>query len=110
MIRRPPRSTLFPYTTLFRSSFGSAQDKPCRKTAEREMFSCLLVQSGVAGGTHNEAVTDRALFIDRNPKLRILRRLVGGGFKFCWHKLRLADSIQVIGKSHFGWSRFDRFR
>src|SRR5438034_7141609 len=24
MIRRPPRSTLFPYTTLFRSRFGSA--------------------------------------------------------------------------------------
>src|SRR2546425_12919926 len=23
MIRRPPRSTLFPYTTLFRSQFGS---------------------------------------------------------------------------------------
>src|SRR2546422_11175292 len=25
MIRRPPRSTLFPYTTLFRSRFGLAQ-------------------------------------------------------------------------------------
>src|SRR5260221_1554232 len=25
MIRRPPRSTLFPYTTLFRSSYG----QPC---------------------------------------------------------------------------------
>src|SRR2546427_8488372 len=24
MIRRPPRSTLFPYTTLFRSGFGQA--------------------------------------------------------------------------------------
>src|SRR2546422_4926917 len=24
MIRRPPRSTLFPYTTLFRSPFGDA--------------------------------------------------------------------------------------
>src|SRR2546430_11738789 len=24
MIRRPPRSTLFPYTTLFRSLFGAA--------------------------------------------------------------------------------------
>src|SRR2546427_4443068 len=24
MIRRPPRSTLFPYTTLFRSRFGAA--------------------------------------------------------------------------------------
>src|SRR5256885_12077378 len=28
MIRRPPRSTLFPYTTLFRSHLGA--DRPCR--------------------------------------------------------------------------------
>src|SRR5690348_17598373 len=29
MIRRPPRSTLFPYTTLFRSgSFGSESEAP----------------------------------------------------------------------------------
>src|SRR2546422_1681372 len=27
MIRRPPRSTLFPYTTLFRSRFG--EDRQC---------------------------------------------------------------------------------
>src|SRR5260370_25390225 len=27
MIRRPPRSTLFPYTTLFRSVFGSSGDQ-----------------------------------------------------------------------------------
>src|SRR2546427_5192088 len=26
MIRRPPRSTLFPYTTLFRSRFASPKD------------------------------------------------------------------------------------
>src|SRR2546429_5967766 len=26
MIRRPPRSTLFPYTTLFRSNFHAYQD------------------------------------------------------------------------------------
>src|SRR2546430_11063524 len=26
MIRRPPRSTLFPYTTLFRSPFGTVLD------------------------------------------------------------------------------------
>src|SRR5258708_15860616 len=25
MIRRPPRSTLFPYTTLFRSQYGNTQ-------------------------------------------------------------------------------------
>src|SRR3712207_8267818 len=28
MIRRPPRSTLFPYTTLFRSSFLAAFTRP----------------------------------------------------------------------------------
>src|SRR3712207_8601656 len=27
MIRRPPRSTLFPYTTLFRSRAGGADDR-----------------------------------------------------------------------------------
>src|SRR2546422_11356922 len=31
MIRRPPRSTLFPYTTLFRSRKGRASKTPPRK-------------------------------------------------------------------------------
>src|SRR5687768_18300486 len=30
MLRRPPRSTLFPYTTLFRSSGNSAHSHPRR--------------------------------------------------------------------------------
>src|SRR6266566_3094331 len=30
MIRRPPRSTLFPYTTLFRSSGGEERCQRCR--------------------------------------------------------------------------------
>src|SRR2546429_9158156 len=30
MIRRPPRSTLFPYTTLFRSSFNATYNSPFR--------------------------------------------------------------------------------
>src|SRR5258708_17675951 len=29
MIRRPPRSTLFPYTTLFRSIFAPSQRRCC---------------------------------------------------------------------------------
>src|SRR2546430_9040451 len=33
MIRRPPRSTLFPYTTLFRSAYGSASDEATPRTA-----------------------------------------------------------------------------
>src|SRR2546428_2397626 len=35
MIRRPPRSTLFPYTTLFRSIFtASAATSPLKNTGE----------------------------------------------------------------------------
>src|SRR5258706_11887983 len=41
MIRRPPRSTLFPYTTLFRSSAGRRRGPlpapaPCRGARELE--------------------------------------------------------------------------
>src|SRR5436305_8266942 len=37
MIRRPPRSTLFPYTTLFRSPVGRrlVSDFPCRDKPRR---------------------------------------------------------------------------
>ena len=30
MIRRPPRSTLFPYTTLFRSDTGALVERVCQ--------------------------------------------------------------------------------
>src|SRR5689334_24360510 len=35
MIRRPPRSTLFPYTTLFRSNRGYGGPVPCSDVADR---------------------------------------------------------------------------
>src|SRR5258708_23144210 len=35
MIRRPPRSTLFPYTTLFRSVFAFGQHDCCRGAPRR---------------------------------------------------------------------------
>src|SRR5438445_10068710 len=35
MIRRPPRSTLFPYTTLFRSSRNSRRRSPHRSRRSR---------------------------------------------------------------------------
>src|SRR2546425_7238028 len=36
MIRRPPRSTLFPYTTLFRSSRAASGPAPGRQSAAWE--------------------------------------------------------------------------
>src|SRR5690349_22454979 len=41
MIRRPPRSTLFPYTTLFRSA--ASVGRPCRRIAGRERLHRRLV-------------------------------------------------------------------
>src|SRR2546428_6060032 len=35
MIRRPPRSTLFPYTTLFRSGSAAARPAVGRRTTDR---------------------------------------------------------------------------
>src|SRR5258706_14929924 len=35
MIRRPPRSTLFPYTTLFRSAARRIADRPARQHRKR---------------------------------------------------------------------------
>src|SRR2546430_13294158 len=36
MIRRPPRSTLFPYTTLFRSHLGQQEPHPVRVEVQHE--------------------------------------------------------------------------
>src|SRR5260370_10447539 len=48
MIRRPPRSTLFPYTTLFRSEFESAIRAVCEPIFDRPLkeisFGRVLLQ------------------------------------------------------------------
>src|SRR5258708_34758196 len=42
MIRRPPRSTLFPYTTLFRSAREGSNRPLCRAARWRiQPFACL---------------------------------------------------------------------
>src|SRR2546430_7155245 len=58
MIRRPPRSTLFPYTTLFRSIFSN-QGEMC------SAGSRLLLQEGI-----KEAVLEKvqALSAKRQPR------------------------------------------
>src|SRR3712207_9426107 len=66
MIRRPPRSTLFPYTTLFRSTFSEiTTDKPEKS---------LLVSLNKTGGRNN------------NGKITVRHR--GGGAK---RKYRIID-------------------
>src|SRR5947207_8341984 len=47
MIRRPPRSTLFPYTTLFRSG-AATRRRGARALARSRTRNCL------AGGIHSD--------------------------------------------------------
>src|SRR5258708_21757560 len=49
MIRRPPRSTLFPYTTLFRSACAVVAQRPReRRHALLPVVGAKLTSSGVA--------------------------------------------------------------
>src|SRR3712207_7228151 len=55
MIRRPPRSTLFPYTTLFRSSGGvpsGPASRPASETGAHQQPGTLL-----AGGNPGSAAS-----------------------------------------------------
>src|SRR3712207_7271702 len=57
MIRRPPRSTLFPYTTLFRST---------RIRTRIVMSDTQAVHAGIAEATH--------VYCDRCRAIRLLKR------------------------------------
>src|SRR6267378_2800907 len=62
MIRRPPRSTLFPYTTLFRSKqdvhtshgTGRGSETRCR-------LSCRCLAKGISRGSGESAMIDSGM-------------------------------------------------
>src|SRR5688572_31432255 len=58
MIRRPPRSTLFPYTTLFRSSPRRKITSP-RRSWVRTMQLAIIARSS-AGNPSNRAIRARS--------------------------------------------------
>src|SRR2546422_4520719 len=72
MIRRPPRSTLFPYTTLFRSLGGGVAfvDKDGREVVRLEVLQvahpCRPFSGWALGGTVEPEVLKETLqFLDR---------------------------------------------
>src|SRR5256885_6403474 len=99
MIRRPPRSTLFPYTTLFRSRIeGPAA---ALLTGERTALNIMQRLSGVA--TLTKAFVDRVegtgvRIVDTRkttPGLRLIEKYavtIGGGFN---HRFGLDDGVLI---------------
>src|SRR5258708_26215493 len=71
MIRRPPRSTLFPYTTLFRSVLGATIE---RGIHHNETW-------GILGVEHPEGTwVDEDLYPDAVP---CIERLRDSGYRVC---------------------------
>src|SRR5256885_7401226 len=63
MIRRPPRSTLFPYTTLFRSRNDEMHPRDRRQAAEE--------QQNVVQAQREAAERDRVLRQEPRERLRV---------------------------------------
>src|SRR5256885_8342879 len=70
MIRRPPRSTLFPYTTLFRSSAERAQRRvrratvglvPCTIDANANCGRCQAIADECVGARNERSTTGRVV-------------------------------------------------
>src|SRR5260370_7474847 len=77
MIRRPPRSTLFPYTTLFRSTVAFAEiDDQCGRIRgdfddDLDVWHLALCLEG--GVSVTELKPARRLVTEENPRFRRLR-------------------------------------
>src|SRR2546422_7019242 len=57
MIRRPPRSTLFPYTTLFRSHYHRDHDEPVQPRRE-QLRAGSARRVGERGGRSEEHTSE----------------------------------------------------
>src|SRR3712207_9008337 len=68
MIRRPPRSTLFPYTTLFRSCLDNP-DEPTEDAAEHEVPD-LDARDAHARLPGPQRVTARGVGVESPPRAR----------------------------------------
>src|SRR3712207_8093700 len=69
MIRRPPRSTLFPYTTLFRSRVGPQRDR-------RDLVGPLVVDPRLDEVGGEDAALEQVVVVGLQP---VHDRPQGGG-------------------------------
>src|SRR3712207_4228706 len=91
MIRRPPRSTLFPYTTLFRSADRETALGTTRLNGElnRTCYQLRLFAEVLAEGSYLEAAIDHAGDTPMGPRPDLRRMLVPLG------------PVAVFGSSNF---------
>src|SRR5258708_33784810 len=84
MIRRPPRSTLFPYTTLFRSVFGTAEITPLRPLED---------------GLWLEALSNGPTLAFKDMAMQLLGNL------FEYELGRRGEELNILGATSGHWQR-----
>src|SRR3712207_8853154 len=97
MIRRPPRSTLFPYTTLFRSRSSRLmrQVHGDHGSAEAAAHDCHVMQ----GGSHSQAVRPGDMAVQDRKSTRLNSSHANISYAvFCLKKKKgeLAQSLTVV--------------
>src|SRR2546425_7050800 len=89
MIRRPPRSTLFPYTTLFRSLLGDfanhfvGNSRAISQAGQVQMAHFIAAAHVVRSEEHTSELQSLAYLVCRlllEKKERLLRREPDGSF------------------------------
>src|SRR2546430_2904738 len=92
MIRRPPRSTLFPYTTLFRSVVG------CRGGDSGDECECTKCKCPRAGGTVRVARNSRRDGDRKSTRLNSSHSQISYAV-FCLKKKKTLPSAQTLAEN-----------
>ena len=95
MIRRPPRSTLFPYTTLFRSGTSEAEKFG---TAHENSSDCAFSEDNQMD-LHNNAIGRSIATSDQNCYLGCALALTSGMLR----TIRIVDTVPIIQNSDQPW-------
>src|SRR5256885_12986863 len=90
MIRRPPRSTLFPYTTLFRS-----RRRPCRPLRQLPRHLLRRRRAGAGGGQGAQGPRRPQAGQDRKSTRLNSSHLVISYAVFCLKKKKNIESVNT---------------
>src|SRR5258708_10823390 len=100
MIRRPPRSTLFPYTTLFRSDYAS-QLKEFVNETKRLAVRRKLADSFDAKSLLNavDDFTEEAAQVDKRRRSEVIEVGKGSGGDSIVRLQRINDALMLAARS-----------
>src|SRR2546430_16217231 len=106
MIRRPPRSTLFPYTTLFRS-LPSLSEGFCKARLDAMLCGVPVITTDVGFGREIVGADGERGWVvppgDVGALVAALRRVVTT--RLDWPSLRLRCRTYVEGQTLEAWGR-----